>query len=148
MMQWEPTISYYSEYWDSLENQLKDSLPVLPKITKALPIIKWAEAFGTYLARVHGARSVTREKVAVKNLLPVLVTAKSYSLKYGSAKDELVALTSHTSGLYRINNAEVYYAVDLATQGTTYASSVTPFSATKDGRGDYLAATHRPIRWP
>jgi hypothetical protein len=154
-MQWDPTISYYSEYWESLETQLKDSPPVLPKITKALPIMKWAEAFDTYLARVHGARSapltyVTREKVDVEDPLPVLLQGKPYSDKYGSAEDELVALTSHTSGLYRVDNAAVYYAVNLATQGTTYASSVTPFSATKDGRGAYLALTAQfagPDKW-
>jgi hypothetical protein len=154
-MQWEPTISFYSEYWGLLEAQLKDTPPVLPKITKALPIMKWAEAFDTYLSRLHGARSapltyVTRDSEAVDDPLPALVAGKPYSAKYKTPEDELVALTTHDSGLFRIDNSKVYYELHQATQGTTYAASVTPFAASKDGRGAYLALTSQfagPDKW-
>jgi hypothetical protein len=45
-MQWNPTTKWYHEYWVSLEEQLKDCPTALPKITKALPIMKWAEPQG------------------------------------------------------------------------------------------------------
>jgi hypothetical protein len=154
-MQWSPVIKYHHEYEKALATQLTDSPPELPKITKALPIMRWVEAIENYFARMNGARSVpltyvTRESVAVEDPIPPLLPGKPYSEKYGSVEDELVALASHTHALYRIDNATVYYALKLATQATAYAASVTPFDASKDGRGAYLALTSQfagPDKW-
>jgi hypothetical protein len=56
-MQWDLVIQWHSEYWESLREHLKDKHLHFPKLTKALPIMKWAEAFDHYLKRVHGACS-------------------------------------------------------------------------------------------
>ena len=154
-MQWSPVIESYYEYWESLETQLKDSPPVLPKITKALPLMQWQDAFDSYLSRVHGARSVPltyviREKVAIANPLPDLVQHQVYSAENGSAEKEMVATANHTSGLYRIDNARVYYALTQATLGTSYASSVTPFANAQNGRAAYMALQSQfagPDKW-
>ena len=154
-MQWSPFIEWHSEYWESLQEQLKDDPPVLPKITKALPIMKWAEAFDHYLKRVHGSRSVpltylTRKDVAVPNTLPVLLQGLPYSAEYGSIEDELVALASHTHARYRIDNATLYHKLTEATQSTVYSASISPFEATQDGRGAYLAIMSQntgPSKW-
>ena len=143
-IQWDPVIESSHEYWESLQQQIKDSPPVLPKITKALPIMKWQEAIDTYFSRVHGARSVpltyiTRKTVAIADPLPSLVQDKPYSAKNGSLEAEMVATASHSHSLYRIDNATVHYALTQATLGTPYASSVSPFDKTTDGRGAYLA---------
>jgi hypothetical protein len=143
-IQWDPVIESSHEYWESLTQQIKDSPPVLPKITKSLPIMKWQEAIDTYFSRVHGARSVPltyiiRKNVAIADPLPSLVQDKPYSADNGSLEAEMVATASHSHSLYRIDNATVHYALTQATLGTQYASSVSPFDKANDGRGAYLA---------
>jgi len=41
--------------------------------------------------------------------------------------------------LYADNNADVYYKLEEATQGTSYADSIKRFQKRKDGRGPFLA---------
>jgi hypothetical protein len=47
----------FSEQWKALEDKKGGDEPEVPKITKALPIIKWTEAFRDYLVhRVIGVQ--------------------------------------------------------------------------------------------
>jgi hypothetical protein len=55
---WLPTLKNFSEQWKALEDKKKDDEPEVPKISKALPIIKWTEAFMDYTNRCCGARMI------------------------------------------------------------------------------------------
>ena len=50
-------MSNFEIQWKALKER-KDDDPEVPKIIKALPIIKWTEAFQDFLNRVIGARMI------------------------------------------------------------------------------------------
>ena len=56
---------------------------------------------------------------------------------------ELVARAAHTHALYRDDNSVVYYHLEEATRGTSYAASIKPFQRGKYGRGAWKALTHQ-----
>lgn len=51
----------------------------------------------------------------------------------------MIARASHSSGLYRSDNAFVYYTLGEATRTTTYAASIAPLQKNKDDRASFLA---------
>ena len=57
-LQWTPVMKNFSEQWKALEDKKGGDEPDVPMITKALPIIKWTEAFRDYLHRVIGVRTI------------------------------------------------------------------------------------------
>jgi hypothetical protein len=117
---------------------------VVPKITKALPVIKWTEAFDDFLSRKIGARTiplayVTREKEDVPAAAPTLAQDKPHSTEFGSVEGDMVARASHGHALFREDNSTVYYLLEEATRGTAYAASMKPYQRTKNGRDAYLS---------
>ena len=54
---------------------------------------------------------------------------------------ELVARAAHTHALHRDDNSVVYYHLEEAIMGTSYAASIKPFQRGKDGRGAWKALT-------
>ena len=54
---------------------------------------------------------------------------------------ELIARASHTHALFRDDNSVVYYHLEEATRGTSYAASIKSFQKVKDGRGAWKALT-------
>ena len=64
-----------------------------------------------------------------------------HSTEHGSVEGELVARAAHTHALYRDENSVVYYHLEKATRGTSYAASIKPFQRGKDGRGAWKALT-------
>ena len=57
-IQWNQVISNFEIQWKALKDRKDEDDPDVPKITKALPIIKWTEAFQDFLNRVIGARMI------------------------------------------------------------------------------------------
>eukprot|EP00957_Ditylum_brightwellii_P066895 5077073-Ditylum_brightwellii.AAC.1 len=55
--------------------------------------------------------------------------------EYASIKDKLVALASYAYALYCEHNANLYFSLEEAVRGTSYASSFKPFQQVKSGRG-------------
>ena len=51
-------MSNFEIQWKALKERKDEDDPEGPKITKALPIIKWTEAFQDFLNRVIGARMI------------------------------------------------------------------------------------------
>ena len=51
-------MSNFEIQWKALKERKDEDDPDVPKITKALPIIKWTEAFQDFLNRVIGARMI------------------------------------------------------------------------------------------
>ena len=118
----------------------------MPKITKALPIIKWTEAFQDILNRVIGARMiplayVIRIDPQVPGKAPPLAANQPHSTEHGSVEAELIARAAHTHALFKDDNSVVYYHLEEATRGTSYAASIKPFQREKDGRGAWKALT-------
>ena len=143
-MQWNPVIKNFMVHWKALENRKKEDVPEVPKISKTLPVMKWAEAFPDFLQRVIGARMiplayVIRETVDVADPPPPLAENQPYSTVHGSVEEELIARADHTHALFRDDNASVYYNLEEATRTTSYAASIKPFQRAKDGRGAWLA---------
>ena len=54
---------------------------------------------------------------------------------------ELIARALHTHALFRDDNSVVYYHLEEATRGTSYAASIRPFQKVKNGRGAWKALT-------
>ena len=51
-------MSNFEIQWKALKERKDEDDPDVPKITKALPIIKWTEAFQDFLNRDIGARMI------------------------------------------------------------------------------------------
>ena len=57
-MQWNTVMKNFEVQWKALKDRKDDEEPDVPTISKALPIIKWTEAFEDYLSRVIGVRMI------------------------------------------------------------------------------------------
>ena len=57
-IQWNQVMSNFEIQWKALKDRKDEDDPDVPKITKALPIIKWTEALQDFLNRVIGARMI------------------------------------------------------------------------------------------
>ena len=139
-IQWNQVMSNFEIQWKALKDRKDQDDPDVPKITKALPIIKWTEAFQDFLNRVIGARMiplayVIRIDPQVPGLAPPLTANQPHSTEHGSAEGELIARAAHTHALFRDDNSVVYYHLEEATRGTSYAASIKPFQEEKMGGG-------------
>ena len=54
---------------------------------------------------------------------------------------ELIMRASHNNPYYRFDNDKVYFKLEEATHGTSYAASPKPFQSFKGGRGASFAIT-------
>jgi hypothetical protein len=68
-----------------------------------------------------------------------IAAGEPHSLLSGSIGEELILQGSHNHPLYRDDNAVVYYKLEEATQGTSYAASIKSFQRAKNGRGAFDA---------
>ena len=139
-------MSNFEIQWKALKDRKDEDDPDVPKITKALPIIKWTEAFQEFLNRVIGARMIPLAYVIcndpqVPGLAPPLAPNQPHSTEHGSVEGELIARASHAHALFRDDNSVVYYHLEETTRGTTYAASIKRFQRGKDGRGAWKALT-------
>jgi hypothetical protein len=137
----------FSEQWKALETKKSSEEPKVPKITKALPVIKWTEAFGDYLHRVIGVRKiplayVIKPKVAVP-AIGTIAAGAPHSADHGSIEVEMIERAQHNHPLYREDNSAVYYKLEEATRSTSYAASIKPFQRMKNGRGAWIALSNQ-----
>ena len=99
-IRWNPAIKNFATQWKALVERKKEDDVEVPKTSKALPIVKWTEAFDDYLHQKMGARTiplayVTREDVTPPAAAPPLATDMPHSTEHGSVEAELVARASH-----------------------------------------------------
>ncbi len=147
-LQWNHVMKNFEVQWKALKAKKEEDPPDVPKISRALPVIKWTEAFKDFLARVIGVRTiplsyVIRPEVTVPAAAPPLVNNQPHSDAHGSVEAELVARASHGHALYRDDNATVYHYLEEATRTTSYAASIKPFQRAKNGRGAWLALVNQ-----
>ena len=141
---WNQVMSNFEIQWKALKERKDEDDPEVPKITKALPIIKWTEAFQDFLNRVIGVRMIPLAYVIqidslVPDTPPPLAANQPHSTEHGCVEGELVARAAHTHALYRDVNSVVYYLLEEATRGSSYAASIKPFQRGKDGKGAWKA---------
>ena len=134
----------YGEQWEAILSKEDKDEPDTPKITRALPIVRWTESFEDFLHQIIGSRHIAlsyiiRDDVQPENPPPPLIDEKCYSEKHGSAMGELISRATHEHVKYKDDNAKLYSYLEEATRTTQYASSIRPFSKTKDGREAYLS---------
>ena len=139
-IQWNQVMSNFEIQWKALKERKDEDDPDVPKITKALPIIKWTEAFQDFLNRVIGARMIPLAYVIqIDPQVPgndlTLAANQPHSTEHGSVEGELVARAAHIHALFRDDNSVVYYHLEEATRGISYAKSIKPFQRGKDVRG-------------
>jgi len=140
-IQWDPIIKNFTEQWSALKAR-KDEDIAVPKLSRGLPMLKWVEAFTDFLSRKVGARTiplvyVIRAEPAVPAAAPALENNKPHSTIHGSVEGELVARASHDHPLFREDNSKVYFFLEEALRGTSYAPSLSPFQRRKDGRSAF-----------
>jgi hypothetical protein len=137
----------FAAQWKALEDKKKADEHDVPKITKALPVIKWTESFRDYLHRMIGVRTIPLAYVIWPDgNVPVIGNISAgtpHSTEHGSIEDKLIARASHTNPLYREDNSVVYYKLEEATRATSYAASIKPYQRTKNGRGAWLALSNQ-----
>ena len=147
-MRWNNVIKNFEKQWKALKPKKDDDTLDVPKISKALPIIKWTEEFQGHLHRVIGVTMiplayVTRQDEDVPAVAHPLMAGQPHSEAHGSMEGEMIAWASHTHAMFRDDNAAVYYALEEATRSTSYAASIKPFQRTKNGRGALQALTNQ-----
>ena len=145
-IQWTQVMKNFEIQWKALKARKDEEVPDVPKISKALPVIKWTEAFQDFLNRVIGVRMIPldyciREDDQVPAMAPPLAPDQPHSIVHGSVEAELTARATHTHALYRDDNATLFHYLEEATRSTPYAASIKPFQRRKDGRGAWNALT-------
>jgi hypothetical protein len=130
----------FTKQWKALKSRKDDNSPNVPIISKALPVIKWTEAFYDFLSQTIGVRMiplsyVTRENEVVPAACPPLRTNKPHSDLFGSVELYLINRASHDDPLFNEDNSKVYFFLEEATRGTQYVASIKPYQRSKDGRG-------------
>ena len=58
-IQWTNLVKNFDDQKKALEDKVKDNKPDVPKISKALPVIKWTEAFKDYLHQIIGVCGIS-----------------------------------------------------------------------------------------
>ena len=115
-----------------MKDNSKADDPNTPTINKSLPIMKWTEALRDHLHRCVGARItpldyvIWYEEAATGPCTP-LKTDHPFSEKHGLVEEDLAHRASHVHGLYKADNASVYFKLEETTSGTPQAKSISPF---------------------
>ena len=145
-LQWNTVMKNFEIQWKVLKERKGDDSPDVPKISKAVPVIKWMEPFQDFLNRNIGNHNIPlvyiiRDEPNPPAPAPPLAAGQPHSIEHGSIESELIARASHTRALFRDNNSDLYHLLEEATWGTPYAASIKPFQRAKDGRGAWVALT-------
>ena len=145
-MRWNQVGKNFEIQWKALNDRKKEDPPEVSKLMKTLPIMKWTKACQDYVHRVIGVRVIPLAYIIhadrdVPMPAPPLAPNQPHSKVHGSIEYELVERASHKHPLFRDENSEVYFKLEEATRGTTYAASIKPFQCAKNGRGAYAALT-------
>ena len=118
--------------WKALKERKGDDSRDVPKISKALLVIKWAEAFQDFLNRKIGNRNIPLVYIICDEPNPPAATlplaaGQPHSIEHGSVESNLIARASHTHALFHNDNSDLYYLLEEATWGTQYATFIKPF---------------------
>jgi len=143
-MVWTHVMSNFEVQWEALKAKKLEDIPDVPKITLKLPVMKWTDAFKSYLERRIGARNiplsyVIRADAAVPVEIPALIAGQPYSGENGSLETELITRASHVHNLFKTDNATVFHCLVEATMGLPYSNTLKGFVKELNGRGAWLS---------
>lgn len=137
--------------WEAIEELSEQDAPKLPSLSKNNPPLKWCESFKHFLYSSFGVRKVPllyviRENVGVvpedgndlDTVYDPLMPNKAFGSS-GSILDDLINRSSHTHPLFKNDNATVFGHIEEASRGSIFATTIKPFSRTKNGRGAWIA---------
>ena len=145
-LQWNTLMKNFDVQWTALKEKKGEDSPETPKISKALPVIKWTEAFQDFLNRKIGNHNIPlvyiiRDEPNPPAVALPLAPGQPHTIEHGSVEAELIARASHTHGLFRNDNSDLYFLLEEATRSTSYAASIRPFQRNRDGEGAWKALT-------
>ena len=145
-LQWNTVMKNFDVQWTALKEKKGEDPPETPKISKALPVIKWTEAFQDFLNRKIGNHNIPlayiiRDEPNPPAMALPLAPGQPHSVEHGSVEAELIAQASHTHALFWNDNSDLYFLLEEATQGTSYAASIRPFQRNRDGEAAWKALT-------
>eukprot|EP00957_Ditylum_brightwellii_P054417 4122856-Ditylum_brightwellii.AAC.1 len=134
------TIKSFTDQWAGLKGWKQQKQPVVPKITRKLPVMQWRDVFDEFLHRKVGVRTTPLSYITRAIALALRSASDNkddlpHREEFDSVEEELVAQASHMYPPYQEDNAAVYYCLEEAVRGTQYASSLKPCQQVKNGRG-------------
>lgn len=140
----------YIRYFNSLKEERDNHTAPesMQKLSSKITIMKWINLFEEHLSSVLGVRKVPlqyviRDTVEPNTIeedpLPNEVGSPPYAARYDSFNDEMIARTSHTHPGYKADNKHVFNLLNDGLAGSSYISSIQPFSQRKNGREAYKA---------
>ena len=141
---------FYVE-WEALEQMGDQEAPKLPTLSKMNTPLKWCESFKHYLYATFGVRKIPLTYVIRKSVSVAPESGNDPSVTYdplqnnkaygnsGSVLGDLIARASHSHPLYKADSATVFGAIEEATRGSVYGTTIKPFARKKDGRGAWMA---------
>jgi hypothetical protein len=136
-IQYETVTKDFMAHWKSLKTRQAAVKAEVPKISQALPIIKWTETFDVFLSRTIGTRLIplsyiTRDRVCVDDDIVDRAKGKRHS-KNGSVVSDLTTRASHNHPYYSDDNAQIFFFLEEATWSTQFALSLKPYQKAQDG---------------
>ena len=95
-LQWNTIMKNFEIQWKALKERKGDESPDVPKISKALPVIKWTEAFQDFLNRKIGNCNIPlvyiiHDEPNPPAAAPPLAVGQAHSIEHGSIESELIA---------------------------------------------------------
>jgi hypothetical protein len=109
---WTTPMANFDEQWKALKAKKEGGAAEVPKISKALPVIRWTEAFRDHLHRTIGVRTIPLAYIIRTDddvpAITAIANGHPHSTLHGSIEDELIARATHTHPLYREDNQAVY----------------------------------------
>ena len=119
-LQWNTVMKNFDTQWTALKEKKGDDSPETPKISKALPVIKWTEAFQDFLNRKIGNHNIPLAYIICDEpnppaTAPPLAPGQPHSTEHGSVEVELIARASHTHTLFHNDNSDLYFLLEEAT---------------------------------
>ena len=131
-MWWMHITKKFKIQWKALKDHKDDDDLKVPKVTKALPLIKWNEAFQDFLHCTIGVHTilltyVIRANVNVPLIPPPLVANQPHSEENRPVENKMITQASHGHALFHEDNSQVYYHLEEAMRGTSYVASIKPF---------------------
>ena len=143
-LQWNTMMKNFDVQWTALKEKKGEDPPETPKISKALPVIKWTEAFQDFLNREIGNHNIPlayiiRDEPNPPAMAPPLAPGQPHSVEHGSVEADSIARASRTHALFRNDNSDLYFLLEEATRGTSYAASIRPFTSQYAGKDKWEA---------
>ena len=129
---WTHVAKNFKIQWKALKDHKDDDDPEVPKVTKALHLIKRTEGFQDFLHHTIGFHIIPlayiiQANVNVPLIPPPLVTNQPHSEENGSVENEMIACATHGHALFHEDNSQVYCHLEEVMRGTSYAASIKPF---------------------